>query len=141
SIMEYAPGHRMGHVGNCWSHNPNTSGLLVCGAKLTGTSATIAPESLMAALRCSLGGSGERHGSRERIPVRTRAAIAFLLTCASALAAQELPVVRARTDAVYVPVTVTDRAGGFARGLTADQFEISEDGTRRAVAQFSAGRV
>ncbi len=57
------------------------------------------------------------------------------------MAAQEPPVFRARTDAVFVPVTVTDRAGRFVHGLTADQFEISEDGTRRAVAQFSAGRV
>ena len=52
-----------------------------------------------------------------------------------------MPVFRARTDAVYVPVTVTDRSGRFVRGLTADQFDISEGGTRRPVVQFSAERV
>jgi VWFA-related protein len=47
---------------------------------------------------------------------------------------------RAGADVVVVPVTVTDRAGRFVQGLTADQFEISEGGTRRTIVQFSAGR-
>ncbi len=57
------------------------------------------------------------------------------------MAAQEPPVFRARTDPVYLPVTVTDRSGRFVRGLTADQFEISEGGTRREIVQLSAERV
>ena len=87
----------------------------LCGAILNSTNADqLAPES-----------------SDNRIPADVRLAVA----------AQEMPVFRARTDAVYVPVTVTDRSGRFVRGLTADQFEISEGGTRRPVVQFSAGRV
>ena len=57
------------------------------------------------------------------------------------MAAQDSPVFRAGTNTVLVPVTVTDRSGRFVQGLTAEQFEISEGGTRRAVAEFSAGRV
>ena len=54
--------------------------------------------------------------------------------------AQETPVFRAKTDLVVVPVTVTDRSGRFVRGLTADQFELVDDGTRRTIAHFSADR-
>jgi VWFA-related protein len=56
-------------------------------------------------------------------------------------AAQSTPLFRAAADVVVVPVTVTDRSGRFVRRLTADQFEISEDGTGRAIVQFSADRV
>jgi Ca-activated chloride channel family protein len=57
------------------------------------------------------------------------------------LYAQDLPVFRANTDVVVVPVTVTDRSGRFVPGLTADLFEISESGARRAITQFSVDRV
>ncbi len=73
--------------------------------------------------------------------MHTRAAIAFLLICISAVAAQETPVFRARTDVVVVPVTVTDPSGRFVHSLSADQFEIAEGGTRREIVQFSTGRV
>lgn len=63
------------------------------------------------------------------------------MTCASAVAAQETPVFRARPDTVVAPVTVTDRSGRPVYGLTADQFEIREGGTRRPIVEFSAGRV
>ena len=56
------------------------------------------------------------------------------------LQAQEIPVFRAKTDLVVVPVTVTDRSGRFVRGLTADQFELVDAGTRRTIAHFSADR-
>jgi VWFA-related protein len=59
----------------------------------------------------------------------------------SALVAQETPVFPARTDAVVVPVTVTDSSGRFVHSLSADQFEITEGGTRREMVQFSADRV
>src|SRR5918995_2414503 len=55
--------------------------------------------------------------------------------------AQELPVFRSDSTVVVVPVTVTDRSGRFVPGLTADQFEISDGGSRRAITQFSAERV
>ena len=56
-------------------------------------------------------------------------------------AAQELPVFRSDSTVVVVPVTVTDRSGRFVPGLTADQFEISDGESRRAITQFSADRV
>ena len=55
--------------------------------------------------------------------------------------AQSLPIFRASSDVVVVPVTVTDRSGRFVKGLTADQFEISDGGTRRGIMQFSEERV
>ena len=75
------------------------------------------------------------------IETRIRAAIAVVLTCMSAVAAQEPAVFRARTDLVLVPVWVTDQNGRFVHGLTSGDFEISEEGARRAVQQFSAERV
>jgi VWFA-related protein len=57
------------------------------------------------------------------------------------LLAQSLPVFRAATDVVAVPVTVTDRAGRFVSGLTADQFELTDAGERRAITQFATERV
>ena len=75
------------------------------------------------------------------VEMRIRAAIVFVLTYTSAVAAQEPAVFRASTDVVLVPVSVTDQNGRFVHGLTSDHFEISEGGTRRAVMQFSAERV
>jgi Ca-activated chloride channel homolog len=57
------------------------------------------------------------------------------------LHAQDLPVFRAATDIVMVPVTVTDGSGRFVFGLTADQFELSDEGNRRPLLQFSTERV
>ena len=63
-----------------------------------------------------------------------------MLICTSAAAAQPA-VFRAATDVVLVPVSVTDRNGRFVHGLTSEDFEIWEGGTRRGVKQFSAARV
>ena len=57
------------------------------------------------------------------------------------LFAQSLPVFRASSDVVVVPVTVTDRSGRFVNGLTADEFELKDSGERRAITQFSTERV
>ena len=73
--------------------------------------------------------------------IPTRTAIALVLTCMSAVAAQEPAVFRASTDVLLVPVSVTDQNGRFVHGLTADHFEISEGGTRHAVKPFSVDRV
>jgi Ca-activated chloride channel family protein len=75
------------------------------------------------------------------VDTRTRWAIVLVLACMSVVAAQQPPVFRTNTDLVLVPVSVTDRTGRFVGGLKADHFEISDSGVRRAVAQFSAGRV
>ena len=75
------------------------------------------------------------------VETQIRAAIALVLTCMPAVAAQEPVVFRASTDLVLVPVSVTDQNGRSVRGLTSGDFEISEDGDRRAVKQFSVERV
>lgn len=54
---------------------------------------------------------------------------------------QSLPVFRATTDVVTVPVTVTDRSGRFVQGLTADQFVITDGGVDRTITQFTTERV
>jgi len=56
------------------------------------------------------------------------------------MVAQEPTVSGARTDAVHLSVTVTDRSGRRVTELTADQFEISVGGARRPLLQFSAAR-
>lgn len=65
----------------------------------------------------------------------------FLLQLSLPLAAQELPVFKATTESVVVPVTVTDRSGHFVSGLTAADFDLSDGGTRRDITQFSTERV
>jgi len=69
-----------------------------------------------------------------------RVALFYFLLSTLHLQAQQ-PVFRSTTDVVVVPVTVTSRDGRFVRGLTADQFEISDAGARRAITQFSVERV
>jgi len=63
---------------------------------------------------------------------------ATLMVCAE-LPAQEAPVIRGRTDLVHFGVTVTDRQGNVVSGLTADAFEIVENGTRQTITSFAAG--
>ena len=53
--------------------------------------------------------------------------------------AQQVPVFRAGVDLVTLGVTVTDRKGTLATTLTADDFEIYEDGKKQAIRYFSAG--
>ena len=57
------------------------------------------------------------------------------------LYAQALPLFRSGSSVVVVPVTVTDRSGRFVSDLTADQFAVSDSGSRRPITQFSAERV
>jgi VWFA-related protein len=74
----------------------------------------------------------------------TRAVVFYFLLTTFYLHAQQPPPRFETTtsiDIVSVPVTVTNRAGRFVSGLTAADFEISEDGRRRTPAQFSAERV
>lgn len=69
------------------------------------------------------------------------AALALVLICTSAVAAQGPTVFRARTDVVLVPVSVTDGNGRFVHGLSAEHFEILEGRARRPVKQLSTVRV
>jgi Ca-activated chloride channel family protein len=66
---------------------------------------------------------------------------AFPFSFLTLVHAQDLPVFRSDSTVVVVPVTVTDRSGRFVPGLTPDQFEISDGGSRRTITQFSAERV
>jgi Ca-activated chloride channel family protein len=54
---------------------------------------------------------------------------------------QQVPVFRTAVDLVNVGVTVTDKKGGVVEGLTADDFEIVEDGKPQTIRYFAAGDV
>lgn len=75
------------------------------------------------------------------VETRARGTLALVLACTAIVAAQEPAVFRTTTDVVLVPASVTDANGRFVHGLTAENFEIWEDGTRRAVRQFGTDRV
>jgi Ca-activated chloride channel homolog len=55
------------------------------------------------------------------------------------LSAQQLPTFRAEIDLVNFGVTVTDRRGNYIADLTADDFEVIEDGQRQKVTFFARG--
>jgi VWFA-related protein len=61
-----------------------------------------------------------------------------LLACVVALRAQE-PTFRSGIDLVSFGVTVSDRRGNFITDLTADDFEIVEEGRRQTITSFARG--
>jgi Ca-activated chloride channel family protein len=54
-------------------------------------------------------------------------------------AARQPPVFKGGVDLVNIPVTVTDRKGVLVADLTADDFEVFEDGQKQAVTYFAVG--
>jgi len=54
-------------------------------------------------------------------------------------AAQQVPRFATRVDLVNLGVTVTDKKGNLVTDLTADDFDISEDGKKQTVRYFAAG--
>jgi len=52
---------------------------------------------------------------------------------------QQVPVFRGGIDLVNLGVTVTDKKGNLVSDLTADDFEIYEDGKKQTIRFFSAG--
>lgn len=56
-----------------------------------------------------------------------------------ALGAQQVPVFRSEVDLVNVGVSVTDKKGNLVTDLTAEDFEIIEDGKKQTVRYFAAG--
>lgn len=66
------------------------------------------------------------------------AAAAASLAVAAPVAAQR-PVFTSRVDLVHVGVTVVDRSGGLVTDLTADDFEVLEDGQPQELRYFSVG--
>ncbi|MEA2329751.1 MAG: hypothetical protein QOE68_4710, partial [Thermoanaerobaculia bacterium] len=71
------------------------------------------------------------------ISMRCLGRIAFLLLLAASAASAQ---VRETIDVhlVEVPVTVVDRSGSPVRGLTAGNFELLDQGTKRAIVNFEA---
>src|SRR5262245_65153696 len=51
----------------------------------------------------------------------------------------ELPVIRAGVDLVHFDVLVTDKRGALVDSLTADDFEVVENGARQTLSVFAAG--
>ena len=66
-------------------------------------------------------------------------AMAALVTGASALVQAQQAAFRAGIDLVQVGVTVTDQDGKFIADLTADDFEIVEEGQTQTITYFARG--
>lgn len=66
-------------------------------------------------------------------------AIGALVTGASALVQGQQAAFRAGIDLVQVGVTVTDRNGDFIADLTAEDFEIVEEGQKQTITYFAPG--
>ncbi|HEY3885700.1 MAG TPA: VWA domain-containing protein, partial [Vicinamibacterales bacterium] len=60
-------------------------------------------------------------------------AIAVSVVCAQ----QRPPVFRSTSDLVEVDAVVTDKSGGVVRGLTSDDFIVTDNGVPQDIAQFS----
>jgi len=52
---------------------------------------------------------------------------------------QDPPRIRAGIDLAHFDVTVTDKTGTLVEGLTADDFEVLENGARQSLSVFAAG--
>ena len=63
--------------------------------------------------------------------------IVLILILATVAAAQNEPI-SVETDLVVMNVSVTDKKGGFVRGLTKDDFVITDNGARQPIELFSA---
>jgi Ca-activated chloride channel family protein len=53
--------------------------------------------------------------------------------------AQQVPMFRTGIDLVHIPATISDKKGLLVTDLTADDFEIYEDGRKQTVRYFAAG--
>jgi Ca-activated chloride channel family protein len=67
-----------------------------------------------------------------------RPAIALLMTLASAI--QQVPVYRGAVDLVNLAVIVTAKTGALVSDLTADDFDIYEDGRKQTIRYFASGQ-
>jgi Ca-activated chloride channel family protein len=78
-------------------------------------------------------------GWRRRWPERCAAGCACAVLLLAALDARQAPPFRTAVDVVNVAVTVMDRKGSPVAGLTADDFDVAEEGKPQAVRYFAAG--
>lgn len=69
----------------------------------------------------------------------TRTAIALLAVSTAVTALSARQTFRAGVDLVHFSVVVTDRQGAPIAGLTAEDFELVEDGTRQTITYFAEG--
>jgi VWFA-related protein len=81
---------------------------------------------------------------------RTLLVLAVLLTSAHGLTGQQTgqppaapprPAFRSGVNLVLVDVVVRDRSGAFVKGLTANDFELREDGVRQQIVSFAYDEV
>src|SRR5918993_4345880 len=70
---------------------------------------------------------------------RPAAVLALALMAATAPAVAQQPTFRAVIDLVNFGVTVTDRRGNYITDLTADDFEITEEGQKQSLTFFARG--
>ena len=80
------------------------------------------------------------------VPAVAMAAALFMCTGGAGLVAQEKPTgqgfsFRTSVELINVTATVTDAQGRFVSGLTADDFEVYEDGKLQTISQFESERV
>lgn len=73
---------------------------------------------------------------RVAINVTRRLAVSAALLISFAVHGQT-PTFRTETTLVQLPVRVVDASGAFVRGLAAEDFEVSEDGVRQTISDFS----
>ncbi|HMF95940.1 MAG TPA: VWA domain-containing protein [Vicinamibacterales bacterium] len=95
----------------------------------------------MSGIQCTVVGGLGAPSIRRLVAVAIAAAAASAMLCASLSArpAGQIPQFRGRIDLVNVGVTVTDRKSNLVSGLTADDFEILEEGKPQTVRFFAAG--
>jgi Ca-activated chloride channel homolog len=65
--------------------------------------------------------------------------VTFVSSVRVSASAQQAPVFRSRVDLVNLGVTVTDRKGNLVTDLTAEDFEIIEDGKVQTLRYFAGG--
>lgn len=63
----------------------------------------------------------------------------FCWVATAVIAARQAPLFKAGVDLVDFGVTVTDKRGALVTSLTADDFEIYEDGKKQVVTHFAVG--
>ena len=68
-----------------------------------------------------------------------RAALALMIVVAATAALAARQTFRARVDLVHFSVVVTDRSGAPITGLTADDFEVVEEGKPQTITYFAEG--
>src|SRR5688572_28130038 len=78
-----------------------------------------------------------QHMKRSRPTIRVSGWTLAALLCLVAPASTQQPTFKVSVNVVDVDVTVKDAQGNFVTGLTADDFEVFEDGKPQTIQTFS----